>query len=267
MAEAFTDKDTYQETFDPHAYLCTYYGAKRGIFVVDGYQSFTLRKLHEAFTKHGVNGDVLLHIGHGPAIYQDFVACEVFKEIIGADYTDNNREYYEKSLRNEPGTFDWTDVIKTVCEMEGKGKTVEEKREKLRNTVTKTIRCDVTKSKPTEPLVLPQVDCIMTHLCLQAASKDQEAYRNVLRNISSLLKPGGCLIITEVLNCTYYHVGGRRFSSASLNKEFMKDAITEAGYTILDYEVMFRKYDKEQYEFSNHDSTLFVLARKIRDSL
>uniref|UniRef100_A0A8C5PZ76 Uncharacterized protein n=1 Tax=Leptobrachium leishanense TaxID=445787 RepID=A0A8C5PZ76_9ANUR len=262
MADTFTDKDTYQDTFNPHGYLCTYYDLKDGILVVDGFLSFALKKLHEAFTKHGVKGNVLLDIGHGPTIYQDLSACEVFKEIIGADYTDRNREYYEKSLRNEPGTFDWTDVIKTVCEMEGKGKTVEEKREKLRNTVSKTIKCDVTKSKPTEPLVLPQVDCIMTLGCLECACKDLDTYRNVLKNISTLLKQGGHLIITEILNCTSYQLGGKRFSCLSLSEKFMKDAIIKTGYTIVDLEVIPREYNKEQYDLCNHDSSLFVLARK-----
>uniref|UniRef100_A0A8C5PZL0 Nicotinamide N-methyltransferase n=1 Tax=Leptobrachium leishanense TaxID=445787 RepID=A0A8C5PZL0_9ANUR len=213
----------------------------------------------------GVKGNVLLDIGHGPTIYQDLSACEVFKEIIGADYTDRNREYYEKSLRNEPGTFDWTDVIKTVCEMEGKGKTVEEKREKLRNTVTKTIKCDITRSKPTEPLVLPQVDCMMTIGCLESGCKDLDTYRYARRNISTLLKIGGHLIIIAILNCTSYQLGGERFSSLSLSEEFMKDAITKTGYTILDLEVIPREYNKEQYDLCNYDSILFVLARKDKD--
>ncbi|CAJ0940354.1 unnamed protein product [Ranitomeya imitator] len=80
---------------------------------------------HPAWLKQnvagGVRGKTLIDIGHGPTIYQDLSACESFDEIIGADYTDRNREYYERSLRNEAGTFDWTNVIQNVCAMEGKG--------------------------------------------------------------------------------------------------------------------------------------------------
>ncbi|NP_001079743.1 nicotinamide N-methyltransferase L homeolog [Xenopus laevis] len=264
MATEFTGKDIYQEEFDPWGYLDTYYNLKSGILVTDGFLDFALRKLHETFTVRGVKGETLIDIGHGPTIYQDLSACESFKEIIGADYADCSREYYEKSVKNEPGIFDWTTVIQAVCDLEGKG-TVEEKREKLKRTVKKSIKCDVTKSSPVAPLVLPRVDCIMTLGCLECACKDLDSYRNVLKNISSLLKVGGNLIITEILNCTSYLSGGKRFSCLSLNEPFMRSAITEAGFAIIDLEVIFRKYDKEQYNTCNHDSSLFVLARKLRD--
>ncbi|XP_056398014.1 indolethylamine N-methyltransferase-like [Hyla sarda] len=264
METAFTDKDTYQDIFDPEGYLNTYYNPIKGILVLDGFLDFALRKLHEAFSTRGVKGKTLIDIGHGPTIYQDLSACESFDEIIGADYTDRNREYYERSLRNEPGTFDWTNVIQKVCDMEKKGTSVEEKKKKLRNTVTKTLKCDVLKSNPLDPLVLPQVDCVMTLGCLECACSDLDTYRNVLKNVSSLLKVGGHLIITEVLNCTSYLSGGKRFSCLKLTEEFMRSAIVETGFEIVDLEVIYRKYDKDQFELCNHDSSLFVLARKVK---
>ncbi|XP_073513109.1 indolethylamine N-methyltransferase-like [Phyllobates terribilis] len=140
METTFTDKDTYQNIFDPEEYLNTYYNPKSGIFVVDGILDFELKKLHEAFNTRCIRGKTLIDIGHGPTIYQDLSACESFDEIFGADYSDRNREYYERSLRNEAGTFDWTDVIQKVCVMEGKGTSVEEKKKKLKNTVKKTLK-------------------------------------------------------------------------------------------------------------------------------
>ncbi|XP_072011934.1 indolethylamine N-methyltransferase-like [Engystomops pustulosus] len=264
MEIAFTDKDTYQDIFNPEGYLNTYYHPKSGILVVDGFLDFALRKLHEAFAIRCVKGKTLIDIGHGPTIYQDLSACESFDEIIGADYTDRNREYYERSLRNEPGTFNWNDVIQKVCDMEGKG-TVEEKRKKLEKTVKKTLKCDVLKKNPLEPLVLPKVDCVMSLGCLECACSDLDTYRNVLKNVSSLLKIGGHLILTEVLNCSSYLAGGERFSCLVLTEEFMRSALVETGFEIVDLEVIQRKYDKDQFNLCNHDSSLFVLARKIKD--
>eukprot|EP00079_Xenopus_tropicalis_P013781 XP_002942948.2 PREDICTED: indolethylamine N-methyltransferase isoform X1 [Xenopus tropicalis] len=265
METGFTGKDVYEEEFDPWSYLQTHYNPKSGILVKEGFLTFTLKKFHETFSVHGVKGKTLIDVGHGPTIYQDLSACESFEEIIGADYTDRNREYYEKTLRNEPGIFDWTSVIQAVCDLEGKGTTVEEKREKLKKTVKKTIKCDVTRSNPVAPLVLPKADCVMAILCLEGACKDLDSYCNALNNISSLLKVGGHLIIVEVLNCTTYLFGGKRFSCLTLNGEFMRSAITNTGYAIIDLEVFPRKYDEEQYKISDHDSTIFILARKLRD--
>ncbi|KAG8434463.1 hypothetical protein GDO86_012730 [Hymenochirus boettgeri] len=265
MESAFTGKEVYQEEFDPRGYLDLYYDPKSGLLVTDGTLDLTLRKLHETFFVRGVKGETMIDIGHGPAIYQDLSACESFKEIIGADYTDHGREYYERSLRNEPGTFDWTTVIQFVCDLEGNGKTVEEKREKLKHTVKKTIKCDVTKSNPMAPLVLPKVDCLLTIGCLECACKDHDTYRNVLKNIASLLKVGGHFIISEILNCTSYLSGGKRFSCLTLTEDFLKSAITDTGFFIVDWEVITRKYDKDKFSLCDHDSTAFVLARKVKD--
>lgn len=143
--------------------------------------------------------------------------------------------------------------------------TVEEKKKKLQATVKKTIKCDVLKSNPMEPLVLPKVDCVLTFGCLECACSDLDTYRRVLKNVSTLIKIGGHLIVSEILNCSSYLLGGKRFSCLVLTKEFMRSAIIETGFTIVDLEVIPRKYDKEQYELCNHDSSLFVLARKERD--
>ncbi|KAM3936671.1 indolethylamine N-methyltransferase-like [Leptodactylus fuscus] len=266
METIFTDNDVYQDTFDPEEYLNTYYNPKSGICVVDGTLDLELKKLHETFTTRGVKGKTLIDIGHGPTIYQDLSACEFFDEIIGADYNDRSREYYERSLRNEPGTFNWDNVIQRVCDLEGKGMSVEEKKKKLENTVKKTLQCDVLKSNPLEPMVLPRVDCVMSLGCLECASSSLNTYRKCLKNVSSLLKIGGHLILSEILNCSSHLSGGKRFPAPALTKEFIRTAITETGFEILDLEVIYRTYDKDQYELCNHDSTVFVLACKVKDA-
>ncbi|OCT72549.1 indolethylamine N-methyltransferase [Xenopus laevis] len=264
MDSELTGKDVYEEKFDPRAYLEEFYNPNSGVIVTEGLLKYTLRKLHETFTVRGVKGETLINFGQGPTIYQDLSACESFKEIIGAEYTERNREYYKKTLRNEPGIFDWTTVIQAVCDLEGKGTTVDEKREKLKKTVTKIIKCDLNKRNPVEPLVLPRVDCVMAIGSLECAS-DLDSFCNALKNISSLLKVGGHLIIAELLNCTYYLVGGTRFSCVTLTEEFMRNAITDAGFAIIDLEVQARKPDKEQYKMFDHDSSIFILARKLQD--
>ncbi|XP_044539117.1 nicotinamide N-methyltransferase-like, partial [Gracilinanus agilis] len=66
-----------------------------------------------------VKGDLLIDIGTGPTIYQLLSACESFKEIVVTDYTDQNLEELSKWLKKEPGAFDWSPVVKYVCELEG----------------------------------------------------------------------------------------------------------------------------------------------------
>ncbi|KAM4702983.1 indolethylamine N-methyltransferase-like [Rhinophrynus dorsalis] len=265
MASSFTGTQVYQDSFDPQIYLDTYYGAVNGVFIKDGYLNFILRKLHKAFTTGGVKGNSLIDIGPGPAIYQELSACEAFKEITAADFTDRNREYLEKWRRREPGLFDWTPALKFVCDLEGKSGKLAEKEEKLRSTIKRVVKCDVTKSNPLDPLVLPKADCVLTVGCLECACKDEESYRNVIRNLSSLLKVGGHLIIGSVLGSTIFRLGTKLFTLINLSEEFLKKVITETGFVIEDLEVLPREFDKPMFDICNHTAGIFILARKIKE--
>ncbi|XP_050777466.1 nicotinamide N-methyltransferase-like [Gopherus flavomarginatus] len=154
-----------------------------------------------------VTGDTLIDIGSGPTIHQLLSACESFKEIIASDYTYRNHWELEKWLKNEPGAFDWTPVVKYVCELEGNRGKEAEKEAKLRKIIKQVLKCDVHQSNPMNPIVLPPADCLVSSLCLECACKDLTTYRIALKNIGSPLKPGGHLVLSGVLGCSFYMVG------------------------------------------------------------
>ncbi|XP_039352195.1 nicotinamide N-methyltransferase-like [Mauremys reevesii] len=234
---SFTAGDAYQKDFDPAVYLKTYYSFASSHCPGNEFLELNLRSLLKIFTSGGVKGDTLIDIGSGPTIYQLLSACENFKEIIASDYTDRNRQELEKWLKNEPGAFDWTPVVKYVCELEGDREKWAEKEDKLRKKVKQVLKCDVSKSNILAPVSLPQADCLLSTLCLENACKDLKSYRAALKNISSLLKPGGHLVMLIFLKETYYMVGQRRFSSLYLEQESVEEAVREAGYDIQCVEV------------------------------
>ncbi|KAM8927363.1 nicotinamide N-methyltransferase-like [Pelodytes ibericus] len=231
---SFTGGDVYQTSFDPGAYLSAFcsFGTGR-----DSVLNFRLQKCWETFRSGGVGGDVLIDIGTGPSIYQLLSACETFNSIIATDFTDRNRQEFEKWLRKEPGAFDWSELSKAVCKLEGNGVTWEEKEEKLRTRVKNVLKCDVTKSNPLDPAVIPPADGLISTLCLETACKDFTAYRTALRNISSLLKPGGHLVLIGVLGNTFYRVGNQEFFCLPLDEQSVRKAVEEAGYTIKDMDI------------------------------
>ncbi|XP_030077010.1 indolethylamine N-methyltransferase [Microcaecilia unicolor] len=265
MQSSFTGKEIYQHDFDPRAYLETYYGAGSGVFIKDGFLKFVLKNLHKTFTKGGVKGDLLIDIGPGPAIYQELSACEVFKEIIAADFTDRNRQYLDKWLKNESGLFDWTPSVKFVCDLEGSSGKVVEKQEKLRRTLKQVVKCDVTNRNPLAPLVLPKADAVLTVGCLECACKDLDTYRQVLRNLSSLLKVGGHLIISSILGSTCFTSGSKQFSLLTLDEDFLRAAVTDSGFVIKDLELLPRDYDKEMFQICDHNASIYLVACKQKD--
>uniref|UniRef100_A0A8C4YH39 Nicotinamide N-methyltransferase n=1 Tax=Gopherus evgoodei TaxID=1825980 RepID=A0A8C4YH39_9SAUR len=220
-----------------------------------------LNQLRILYSEPGVvTGDTLIDIGSGPAIHQLLSACESFKEIIASDYTYRNHQELEKWLKNEPGAFDWTPVVKYVCELEGNRGKEAEKEAKLRKTIKQVLKCDVHQSNPMNPIVLPPADCLVSSLCLEAACKDLTTYRIALKNIGSLLKPGGHLVLSGVLGCSFYMVGPKRFSSLVLGEEFLREALSDTGFIIQEFEVLIR--DDNTDDSCDFSGKFFILARK-----
>uniref|UniRef100_A0A8C5SE84 Nicotinamide N-methyltransferase-like n=1 Tax=Laticauda laticaudata TaxID=8630 RepID=A0A8C5SE84_LATLA len=119
MEESCTGKDFYTQHFNPRDHLAKYYKIS---LVDDGlgqFVTFFLKGAHRAFTLDGIKGDTLIDIGSGASICQFLSACESFREIIATDYADQNREEMQRWLKKELGAFDWTPIVKYVCELEG----------------------------------------------------------------------------------------------------------------------------------------------------
>ncbi|XP_059123794.1 nicotinamide N-methyltransferase [Peromyscus eremicus] len=259
MESGFTSKDTYLSHFNPRDYLEKYYSFGSRHCAESVILRHLLEDLFKIFCLGGVKGDLLIDIGSGPTIYQLLSACESFKEIIVSDYTDQNLQELQKWLKKEPGAFDWSPVVTYVCDLEGNRTKGPEKEEKLRRAIKQVLKCDVTQSQPLGGVSLPPADCLLSTLCLDAACPDLPTYRTALRNLGSLLKPGGFLVMVDALKSSYYMIGEQRFSSLPLGWEAVRDAVEEAGYTIERFEVISQKYSSAT---ANNEGLFSLVGRK-----
>ncbi|CAN2391862.1 NNMT/PNMT/TEMT family [Pristimantis euphronides] len=256
----FTGKDDYQKLFSPKAYLESFFHLGAGS-MGDEYLYFILKQLVETFHSGKVKGDTLLDIGTGPSIYHLLSACEAFNNIIVSDFTDKNREEFNVWLKNEPGAFDWSSVVKHVCQLEGDRVPCQEKEERLRKVIKQVLKCDVLKTNPIEPVTIPQVDCLLSCLCLEAACKDFESYVNALQNMTKLLKSGGYLVLTGVLENTHYMVGEVKFSDLLMNEAFLRETITGAGCVIENFQLC-KKTGGSLEDSRDFATYYFLIAQK-----
>ncbi|XP_063291694.1 nicotinamide N-methyltransferase-like [Pelobates fuscus] len=254
------EQERYINEFDPKDYYETYYNPTSGALVGE-WTHFVIKNLHEIFSTGEIVGDTLIDFGAGPAIYDLLSACEVYKNIITSDFLEQNRVELNKWLKKDPEAFDWTPVVKLVCELEGNSDNCEKKEEKLRKAVKRVLSCDALKKNPFEPIVLEPADCLVSCLCLESPCVDAAAYCHTLKNFMDLLKPGGHIIIQSVLNSTFYYVGNKRFSSLTMTKEEIETAFKEAGYEIKRMDVVPRE-DRSRMDLSDFKNYYCVLARK-----
>ncbi|XP_069469643.1 nicotinamide N-methyltransferase-like [Ambystoma mexicanum] len=260
MADA-TGGEFYEENFEPRAYLDDYFNLGK-----DGagneYLKLTLPHFCKAFGPGGLSGDTLIDIGSGPTIYQLLSSCEAYKEITPTDYSKRNRQELEKWLKKESGAFDWTPVVKFVCDLEGNRTSVTEKEEKLRRVVKQVLPCDILKTNPLEPLLVPQFDCVLSSLCLEGACKTHDEVCSAVKNMSNLSKPGGHLVLCGDISCSHYQVGDVMFSALVMNEEILRKAVSEAGYTIDSLELTSRDDPKVMQETTDFTGIYFMVAHK-----
>ncbi|XP_069470323.1 indolethylamine N-methyltransferase-like [Ambystoma mexicanum] len=237
MASGTNRNDIYRRDFDPKDYMDTYFNKTSGLFMDDHYLKFILTHLHNTFSSGDVKGDTLIDIGSGPTIYQIMSACEAFKEIIATDFSEKNHQEYKRWLHNEPGAFDWSHVGEMVCKLEGDRSRWTDKEKKIRAAVKQVLKCDVLESNPLDPVVLPKVDCLLSLLCLEAASKDCDTFYCALQNITTLLKVGGHLVLCGVLGCKAWMVADKQFPGLPITEDFLRSSLAKCGYDVKEVQV------------------------------
>ncbi|XP_060643249.2 nicotinamide N-methyltransferase-like [Anolis sagrei] len=264
MAGEFTGKEVYEQKFCPKNYLNMYLSFESGDSLNSGTAFATiLDKLHKAFAKDGIRGDTLIDIGSGPSIHQLLSACESFKEIIVSDFLEQNREEMKKWLKKDPETFNWAPVLKYVCQLEGDREKWMEKEEKLRKAIKQVLKCDVTMANPFDPVQVDPADCVLSTYCAEGACGDLPSYQSAMKNVGSLVKPGGHLILVVALEETFYMVGPHKFSCLYLTPEMVEDVLKGAGFDVVSSEVLVFDYPAA---ITDAKATLFLVAQKPKES-
>ncbi|XP_004856678.1 LOW QUALITY PROTEIN: nicotinamide N-methyltransferase [Heterocephalus glaber] len=238
MESGFPSRDTYLRHFNPRGFLEKYYNFGSRHSVENQILRHLLTNLFKIFFPGGAEGDQV-DIGSGPNIYQLLSVCLDFTQ---AHQGKSTMQELEKWLKKEPGTFDQSPMVTYVCDLEGNRVKGLGKEGKLRQVVTQVMKHDVTQSQALSGVPLSPADCLLSTLCLQAASLDLLACHAALRSLRSLLKPGGFLVLGDALKSSYNTVFEQRFSIFSLAPEAVEAATKEAGYTIEQFEVISQSY-------------------------
>lgn len=260
MAE-FTTAAEYEAKMNPQLYLDTYFHLCSGT-PADDFIRFALGKLHQVFSSGAVKGKTLIDVGTAPSIWQLLSSCEAFEEITTTWFTQSELRLLQKWQNREPGAFDWSLILKHVCQLEGNKVTPEEKEEKLRGRIKQNLHCDVAKENPLAPVEAPKADCVTATVCLEAACKSFEAYRKALRHLSSLLKPNGHLLLAGDLGASYYEVGTEKVFSLPVNEKFLREALSGNGYRLLELET-FGKPEGADPEISDYEGFYFAHVQKV----
>lgn len=254
----FTEGEFYQAHFDPRAYVRNFYSSPRGHSDEKDFLTFVLGVFSRLFSTGKHRGQRLIDVGSGPSIHCVISACTHYDEILLSDFSDNNRREIDKWLKNQEGCLDWSPILQHVSKTEGKRPSDLEAT--LKQRIKKVLKCDVRLENPFDPLTLEPADCVITSLCLEAACKDMQIYRQALHGLTKLLCPGGLFVMVGVLSETFYKVDEQLFSCLSLKQNYIEEALKGFGFSIQEFNVL--PAEDQNNSVSDFEAVFVLVATK-----
>jgi hypothetical protein len=196
----------------------------------------------------------LLEIGCGPVVNHVLPAVPYVTEIHMADLREDNLEQVWKWVQRDPAAHDWYRFTRFTLIEEGHEPTAQalaNREEQLRQLITSVSRCDLRKKYPMgEPRTYPAVACFYT---TEQASANLAEWREVYRNLCSLVAPGGYFFNCAVGNtdhCILYDREGRpwRYQLPVLETHHFVTALEENGFDKNHSKVVYQSFAGQESE-------------------
>lgn len=231
-------------SFDPHKYAQTYYETISGGRDDWDYVPKALKFWLETFSREEFAGEELLELGVGPILLPAIFASRGYKRIHLSDYADVNIKVLRMWMNRHPEAYNWLPFCEYVAKKEKLGQSAEEVETRVRNAVQDVFFCDINESNPLAPRPNHQYDCVIAAGVLECGSKNHDDYKRNVRNIASLVKPGGRILADGDLHENFYYVNDKKFFILNLDAAFIRAAFEEAGFE--DIEFLEFEYDKDE---------------------
>ncbi|XP_077312258.1 nicotinamide N-methyltransferase-like [Lithobates pipiens] len=255
--ESSSHKLYHVHGFHSRTFLDMYFSRKAEKVVDHEAFTYPMEKFHNAFCTGDIKGDLLIDISMGPVIHHLFSALKYFRNIIILKPTDHCIIEVNKWMNSRTGAFNWSHTATRATEMAGKSDQSEDMEIRLKAAITHVVKFDLNQENLTDPIRLPQADCLVLWCSMDIISKDLEDFVKNLRKFSKLLKLGGYLMYYGVLNGTFFMVGEERFHVVKYNESNLRSILSNEGFVITNLEVSQRKAESDQFDF---DSVVFCTA-------
>lgn len=208
--------------WEPRDYLRDYYS------YVEPDEKETISFLVEA-SKNIPQGSTILEFGSGPTLHHIFPVVPYVSEIHMADYVEKNLDELKKWVEKAPDMHSWKPFVAYTLECEGlKNPTdeqIEQREEETRRKITKFMQADAGKTDPLGADTRGKYDVVYSCYCADSATGDKKTWDLYMKNIISLVSPGGFFVTTALRKATYYKVGERYFPSANVDEHDFERAL------------------------------------------
>ena len=104
-------------------------------------------------------------------------------------------------------------------------------------------------------------DAIVTSLCIEAAAPSTEIYNTIAEKLVALLSPGGVVVVTGVLEQSFYVIGEHDYYCLPITEQEVKSIWKNCGLDIELWEWN-PNNDKRPGTRSDYEGLFLMMARK-----
>ena len=215
----------FNHHFDPKEYLREMFSAP------DDEDHFSVSFM--ARVLKSLPDNLFIHeFGGGPALYSVAALAPKAREIHFSDVVDASLREVDAWLRDQPGTHDWNPYLALALQSEGISvthATIAERARLMRKVLTKLMHCDAQKGSPID-LDNTQYDLVTAHHCTDVAATSVREWMSVLKNVTTIVRPSGWLILSVTTGARTYEVGDVTFKCVNLTRDDIQNGLLAAGY-------------------------------------
>ena len=119
---------------------------------------------------------------------------------------------------------------------ESNSESCQEKECQLRARVKRILPIDVHQPQPlgAGSLAPLPADALVSAFCLEAVSPDLASFQRALDHITTLLRPGGHLLLIGALEESWYLAGEARLAVVPVREEEVREALVRSSYEVRD---------------------------------
>ena len=205
----------------------------------------------------------VLDYGCGPHPVFASSLSSVAKDIVMAEFDESYRQFLEDWLTEKPGSHDWSFYFQYIRDQQRKRNLVgaEVKEEDVRKTISAIVPCDVHHEFISKKHKGPY-DIVLCSVCLEAACRNMAQYDQAMKNLVSLVKPNGYVLIFSTIrenaDVGYYIVKDVKMLDLALQRKGVLEAMQSSGLILLQEETLQRPPRKT----SNTDYFSFFVLQK-----
>jgi hypothetical protein len=173
-----------------------------------------------------------IELGCGPVLHRAAQVVPWVDRLDMADIQDENLEEIRRWLRGDPGAFDWSVYLggdNGLLDIEGRRSSLAE-REALMRARIRPVRCNL---RTDQPLGTPvQYPLVSSYYSLEWVIPTMAGWQQTMRRATSLVAPGGWLLLAGVHATDHCIVNGQRGVCAHVTEVDLRRLLGELGFDV-----------------------------------